>query len=72
MATPDPIYAAADFEALTTLLTRMQQRITELERRTTGLGQRITVGSITLSDVGGQLVATRNTDGATAVVADFT
>jgi hypothetical protein len=71
MPTPDFVAMAADHEALGLYLSRLELRVQELERRTIGSGQRITLGGFTLSAAGNTLIATRLSDGATRVVADF-
>lgn len=74
MPNPSLIAQTPDQQTLMTLLITYGRRLDMLERRTRQIGQRITIGDYYLWHDGdtGHLLATRTSDGATIVLADFT
>jgi hypothetical protein len=72
MPSPSFLASVPDSQALATLLANYERRIAELERKTTGLGQRIVVGGYTITtDGGNRIIAVRNSDQSAIVLADF-
>lgn len=69
---PDPISSLlATDNPMVTLLVTMERRLTELERRAVGAGSSLALSGFRITASGDQIIATRLSDGASRVLADF-